>query len=80
MTVMAWFRRHLRTQQAETKAVIRGPSDDPTLTDEELIARRVARFCVRGGPNGRESLSAAREEYVQQGGTPLPHRPPTEAT
>jgi hypothetical protein len=35
---------------------------------------------VRGGPNGRESLNAAREAYVQQGGTPLPRQPPTEAT
>jgi hypothetical protein len=132
MTVMAWFRR-LRAQHANKSAIIRGPGDDPTLTDEELTARRTAWFeaytsqrnvfapqgggpyscpccghltlserggyeicdvcgweddgqddhdahIVRGGPNGRESLSAAREAYVQQGGAPLPHQPPAPAT
>jgi hypothetical protein len=44
MAVMAWFRR-LRAQQAKS-AVIRGPGDDPTLTDEELIARRTAWFAA----------------------------------
>jgi cysteine-rich CPCC protein len=33
---------------------------------------------VRGGPNGRQSLAAARAAYVSEGGTPLQHRPPTD--
>jgi Cysteine-rich CPCC len=33
---------------------------------------------VRGGPNGRQSLADARAAYVSQGGTPLPHRSPTD--
>ena len=33
---------------------------------------------VRGGPNGRESLEEARTAYVNEGGTPLPHRPPAD--
>ena len=32
---------------------------------------------VRGGPNGRQSLADARAGYVNEGGTLLPHRPPT---
>lgn len=33
---------------------------------------------VRGGPNGPQSLADARAEYARDGGTPLPHRPPTD--
>ncbi|WP_240918015.1 CPCC family cysteine-rich protein [Phycicoccus sp. HDW14] len=33
---------------------------------------------VRGGPNGRESLASARAAYIGEGGTPLPHRRPTD--
>lgn len=35
------------------------------------------RDVVRGGPNGTESLSAARARYVAAGGTPEPHVPPS---
>ena len=31
---------------------------------------------VRGGPNGRLSLDAARAQYVARGGIPQPHTPP----
>lgn len=31
---------------------------------------------VRGGPNGPQSLSEARDEYVRRGGSPQPHAPP----
>ena len=110
---------------------MRGPHDDPSMTDEELIAQRTGWFetynaqknvfatksggpyscpccghvtlaergayeicgecgweddgqddhdaqLVRGGPNGRESLAEARAAYVNEGGTPLPHRPPAD--
>jgi hypothetical protein len=33
---------------------------------------------VRGGPNGRLSLDAARADYVANGGTRQPHRPPSD--
>ena len=33
---------------------------------------------VRGGPNGRLSLDAARADYIDGGGSPLPHRPPSD--
>ena len=32
---------------------------------------------VRGGPNGRQSLQDARVSYVQRGGNPLSHHPPS---
>jgi hypothetical protein len=35
---------------------------------------------VRGGPNGPQSLAAARLTYVRDGGNPLPHRPPVNPT
>lgn len=110
--------------------VLRGPNDDPRLTDDALIAQRTRWFeeytsrsfvfapksgapytcpccghvtlserggfemcdecgweddgqdnhdadVVRGGPNGRQSLTDAREVYVRAGGTPLPHHPPS---
>jgi hypothetical protein len=113
--------------------VRRNPSDDPRLTDEELLARRKAWFdfynrqanvfappadekytcpccghrtldergayeicsqcgweddgqddhdsgVVRGGPNGRLSLDAARADYVARGGVRLPHEPPAPPT
>jgi Cysteine-rich CPCC len=34
---------------------------------------------VRGGPNGKLSLDAARAAYVQRGGVLLPHLPPSDA-
>jgi hypothetical protein len=133
MTAVTWFRRRPRNPRAWASAVVRGPGDDPSLSDEQLIARRTAWFfayaaqknvfasdaggpyscpccghvtlserggyeicpecgweddgqddhdahVVRGGPNGRESLSAAREAYLQRGGALLPHQPPAEAT
>jgi hypothetical protein len=108
---------------------VRGPNDDPSATDEELVAQRVEWFhsyasqrnviaaesdgpyscpccghvtlaargayeiceecgweddgqddhdadVVRGGPNGRQSLTDARDEYERHGGTRLPHAPP----
>jgi Cysteine-rich CPCC len=111
--------------------VIRGPHDDPSVSDDELVRRRLAWFAaytghrnvfapvsgedytcpccghatlserggyeicgecgweddgqddhdsavVRGGPNGRRSLDDARAEYRSNGGTPHPHRPPTD--
>lgn len=33
---------------------------------------------VRGGPNGRLSLDAARSEYEQSGAERLPHTPPSD--
>ena len=110
--------------------VVRYPDDDAALSDEEIVARRLAWFeayvsfenvyapasegpyscpccghvtlkgradyeicgecgweddgqddhdshIVRGGPNGRESLDAARARYVEGGGVPLPHHPPS---
>ncbi|MFD0973026.1 CPCC family cysteine-rich protein [Plantactinospora endophytica] len=33
---------------------------------------------IRGGPNGRLSLDDARADYIQHGGTPRPHLPPSE--
>jgi hypothetical protein len=127
---VSWFGRRKRPK-GEPAAVVRGPHDDPSLTDEELIAQRtrwfetytaqknvfadtsggpyscpccghvtlaerggyeICRECwweddgqddhdadvVRGGPNGRLSLADARAAYVGKGGTPLPHRPPSE--
>lgn len=111
-------------------SVERGPGDDPSLSDDELLQQRRQWFAsytsqrnvfapetdepytcpccghptlderggyeicgvcgweddgqddhdshvVRGGPNGRLSLDAARRQYVQKGGTPRPHSPPT---
>jgi hypothetical protein len=110
---------------------VRGPHDDPPLTDEQLIAQRTEWFekytaqmnvfapasggpyscpccghvtlverggyeicdecgweddgqddhdaeVVRGGPNGPLSLADARTAYVREGGSALPHQPPTE--
>lgn len=112
-------------------AVVRGPSDDPSISDEELLRRRTAWFeaytsqrnvfgkldggpytcpccghltlaerggyeicsecgweddgqddhdssVVRGGPNGRLSLDAARVAYVQEGHARGTHVPPSE--
>jgi cysteine-rich CPCC protein len=115
------------------RPVVRGPHDDPSLSDEELIAQRTAWFAaytsqknvfapsgggpytcpccghptlgerggyeicdecgweddgqddhdsavVRGGPNGRLSLDAARARYVAGGGvrgSHVPANPPT---
>lgn len=109
--------------------MLRGPHDDPNLTDEQLLARRAKWFeiyasqldvfapgaggpyscpccghvtlterggyeicdecgweddgqddhdaqVVRGGPNGRASLTDARAAYIQRGGTPQKHEPP----
>ncbi|HEY3831886.1 MAG TPA: CPCC family cysteine-rich protein [Acidimicrobiia bacterium] len=111
--------------------VVRGPDDDPSLSDEQLVAQRnawferytstrnvfaprgggpytcpccghrtlaerggydICRECrweddgqddhdsgeVRGGPNGRLSLDAAREQYTSRGGVCEPHAPPSE--
>jgi len=33
---------------------------------------------IREGPNGTQSLTAARLAYARAGGTPRPHRPPTD--
>lgn len=110
-------------------SVHRGPNDDPSLSDDEVIVRREAWFeryvgmrnvtatasggpyscpccghltlrdrgsnkicrecgweddgqddhdsaIVRGGPNGRLSLDAARAAYIERGGVPEPHEPP----
>lgn len=118
-----------RRAQEGAGRVVRGPNDDPALSDDEIVARRTAWFeayvslenvlapasdgpyscpccghltlsergaydicgecsweddgqddhdshIVRGGPNGGESLDAARARYVAEGGKPLPHRPP----
>jgi hypothetical protein len=35
---------------------------------------------VRGGPNGRLSLDAARTRYRAEGGDPRPHHPPADPT
>jgi len=35
---------------------------------------------IRGGPNGPQSLTAARQAYLHDGGRPRPHTPPTEPT
>ncbi|MFG1834228.1 CPCC family cysteine-rich protein [Micromonospora chersina] len=112
-------------------SVQRHPNDDPSLSDDELVRRRVARFdaytaqknvlapagespytcpccghatllerggyeicdecgweddgqddhdsaTVRGGPNGRLSLDAARAGYAAGGGIRQIHRPPGE--
>jgi hypothetical protein len=109
--------------------VLRGPDDDPGLSDEEILAQRQAWFdgyvrvhnvtapaaggpyscpccghltlrergiyqicrecrweddgqdnhdssVVRGGPNGKLSLDAARAAYVERGGDLEPHQPP----
>ncbi|WP_422740739.1 CPCC family cysteine-rich protein [Micromonospora sp. WMMD729] len=110
----------------------RHPNDDPSLSDDELVRRRVAWFdtyiaqknvlaparddslytcpccghatlserggyeicdecwweddgqdehdsaVVRGGPNGRLSLDAARAGYIAGGGIRQAHRPPCE--
>lgn len=132
MTTVAWhpFRRRGRSQGVAS-VVLRGPHDDPLLTDEQLIAQRTQWFeaytsqtnvfaqesggpyscpccghvtlserggyeicdecgweddgqddhdahVVRGGPNGRQSLEDARAAYVREGGTPHPHRSPTD--
>lgn len=114
---------------SDVPRVVRGPDDDPRLTDEELLTRRKAWFAfynrqlnvfapkseekytcpccghrtldergayeicsqcgweddgqddhdssvVRGGPNGRLSLDAARAEYVARGGVRQAHTPP----
>jgi cysteine-rich CPCC protein len=119
------------TREVTERPVIRGPHDDPILSDEELIAQRTAWFqrytqikniyappsdgpyscpccghvelterggyeicgecgweddgqddhdssVIRGGPNGAQSLDQARADYAAAGGTPQPHRPPTE--
>jgi hypothetical protein len=111
------------------RRVIRGPRDDPSLSDEQLIAHRLAWFAaytaqkrvvaergtspytcpccghptldargdyeicdecgweddgqddhdsgvVRGGPNRRLSLDAARAQYEADGGVRGAHRPP----
>jgi hypothetical protein len=113
----------------EQRRVVRGPHDDPALSDDELVRRRVAWFeaytsqssvvapatgrlytcpccghaalderggyeicgicgweddgqddhdshVVRGGPNGRLSLDAARAEFIAGGGVRGEHRPP----
>jgi cysteine-rich CPCC protein len=113
--------------------VIRGPGDDPLLSDDELVARRRRWFdfytaqrnvfaprgdvqytcpccghrtlderaayeicpecgweddgqddhdsaVLRGGPNGKLSLDAARAAYGASGGGPEPHVPPAEPT
>jgi hypothetical protein len=109
--------------------VVRDPGDDPTLSDDEILARRRAWFdfynrqlnvfapvsgekytcpccghrtlnerggydicpecgweddgqddhnshTVRGGPNGRLSLDAARADYIDRGGVRQPNSPP----
>ncbi|WP_374009923.1 CPCC family cysteine-rich protein [Leifsonia sp. LS-T14] len=119
-----------RRAKAEPGGVVRGPNDDPSLSDDEVVAGRLAWFhwyvsfenvyapasdrlyscpccghltlkeragyeicgecwweddgqddhdshVVRGGPNGSESLDAARARYVRDGGVRLPHQPPT---
>lgn len=129
---MSWFQR-LRRRGAQTSSVVHGPNDDPSLSDEELVAQRAAWFgayvsmrsvfapqgggpyscpccghltlderggyeicsecgweddgqddhdadVVRGGPNGRESLSDARSRYVSEGHTPRPHVAPNAPT
>jgi hypothetical protein len=111
--------------------VLRGPHEDPSISDDELVHRRVEWFeaytslknvvapardapytcpccghatlserggyeicgecgweddgqdnhdsaVVRGGPNGRLSLDAARAEYIRGGGTPQLRLPPSE--
>ncbi|MEP7795599.1 CPCC family cysteine-rich protein [Sanguibacter sp. 25GB23B1] len=124
------FWRRRRTEVGQP-AVVRGPGDDPSLSDEELLDRRRLWFerylaqrnvfaptaggpytcpccghstlgerggyeicdecgweddgqddhdahVVRGGPNGRQSLEEAREDYVNRVGARLPHRPPVD--
>ena len=126
----SWRRRHPEVGRPTVK---RGPSDDPSLSDDELVHRRVLWFetymaqrnvfapeadepcscpccghmtlgerggyeicdecgweddgqddhdadVVRGGPNGRQSLQDARDEYVEQGGARRLHRPPVDPT
>jgi hypothetical protein len=126
---MDWLRfLRRRPNSREPEGVLRGTHDDPHLSDEELVAKRVQWFefytsqrnmaapeaggpyscpccghltlsqrggceicpecrweddgqdnhdsdVIRGGPNGRLSLDAARADYIDGGGTPLPHRP-----
>ena len=130
-----WFRSRGRSDDASGRSaakrrVVRGPHDDPNLSDDELVAQRtewfeaytaqlnvfaprsdalyscpccghptltergayeICRRCgweddgqddhdssvVRGGPNGRLSLDAARAEYDQLGSKRLPHTPPS---
>ena len=40
---VSWFRRGARPQR-EASAVVRGPHDDPSLTDEQLIVQRTQWF------------------------------------
>lgn len=123
--------RFRRRRERETPGVVRGPGDDPSLTDEQILAQRTAWFetytsqlnvfappsdalytcpccghptlteragydicrqcgweddgqddhdsdVVRGGPNGRRSLDAARAEYEAKGGLRGAHVPPSE--
>ena len=122
--------RMKRRREPERRHVVRGPGDDPALSDDEILAMRAAWFeryvsfenvwapasegpyscpccghvtlsnragyetcdecgweddgqddhdshIVRGGPNGSQSLDAARTRYVEEGGVPLPHHPPS---
>jgi Cysteine-rich CPCC len=118
-----------RDPDQPSRPVARGPGDDPSLSDDELVAQRTSWFLgyttqknvlaprgggpytcpccghptlgerggyeicgecgweddgqddpdgavVRGGPNGRFSLDAARADYVAEGGVRGRHAPP----
>jgi hypothetical protein len=122
-----WLRFLRRRPDPECGRVLRGPHDDPHLSDDELVAKRVRWFAIytsqrnvvapeaggpyscpccghltlserggyeicpecgweddgqdnhdsdmiRGGPNGRLSLDAARAAYID-GGAPRCHTP-----
>ncbi|WP_347405088.1 CPCC family cysteine-rich protein [Micromonospora sp. WMMD1082] len=130
---MHMSRRHhsWHPKPVDSSPVQRHPNDDPSLSDDELVRRRVAWFdaytaqknvlapageslytcpccghltlferggyeicdecgweddgqddhdsaVVRGGPNGRLSLDAARAGYIDGGGIRQIHRPPRE--
>lgn len=57
---VSWFRRR-RHSEGEQSAVVRGPHDDPSLTDAELIAQRTRWF---------EMYTAQKNVFANESGGP----------